>query len=159
MHESLAVCLTIRQNELRLGRQQISSRQEEAFKIRLLTSLKNYLTMGGRKNEIVEEEGGHGSVTVTSIRVPIPPPMSLLAAVRRQSTTFVCTPCRVRTYVARIGKKDRNPSVPVSSTKLPPAETTYSELQYSSAVSACSHLTTFFRWRIFVSTRHHSDRT
>jgi hypothetical protein len=33
------MCLTIRQNELRLGRQRISSLEEWVFKMRLLTSL------------------------------------------------------------------------------------------------------------------------
>ena len=40
---SLAVCLTIRQNELRLGRQQISSQREGAFGVRLFTSLADSL--------------------------------------------------------------------------------------------------------------------
>ncbi|KAF9787811.1 mitochondrial ribosomal protein L37-domain-containing protein [Thelephora terrestris] len=43
--------------------------------------------------------------------------MSLLAAVRRQSAAFVCTPCRVRTYAAK--------STTPSPTSLPPPETTY----------------------------------
>jgi len=50
--------------------------------------------------------------------------MSLLAAVRRQSATFVCASCRVRTYAAKAGKKGKGPA-PASPTKLPPAETTY----------------------------------
>ena len=49
VHKSLAVCLTIRQNELRLGRQQISSRKLGAFEVRLLTSLTSFLTMVERK--------------------------------------------------------------------------------------------------------------
>jgi len=50
--------------------------------------------------------------------------MSVLAAVRRQSTTLICAPCRARTYAAKAGKKGKD-SVQASSTKLPPAETTY----------------------------------
>lgn len=53
--------------------------------------------------------------------------MSLFAAVRRQSATFVCASCRVRTYASKVGKKGKD-SAPASSTKLPPAETTYSAL-------------------------------
>jgi len=64
----------------------------------------------------------------------IPPPMSLLAVVRRQSTTFVCAPCRVRTYAAKAGKTGK-PSSPGSPTKLSPAETTYSTLQSRPAFS------------------------
>ena len=48
VHESLAVCLTIRQNELRLGRQQISSLKKVVFKTRLLTSSTDPLTEVGR---------------------------------------------------------------------------------------------------------------
>jgi len=69
--------------------------------------------------------------------------MSLLAAVRRQSSTFVCASCRVRTYAAKAGKKGKSP-VLTSPTKLPPAETTYSMLQSRSVASfACLHSSTF----------------
>lgn len=64
----------------------------------------------------------------------IPLPMSLLVAVRRQSTTFVCASCRIRTYAAKAGKKGKS-SAPASSTKLPPAETIYSTLQSRSVPS------------------------
>ena len=63
----------------------------------------------------------------------IPPPMSLLAAVRRQSTTFVCASCRVRMYAVKAGKKGKSSAL--ASTKLPPAETTYSTLQSRSVPS------------------------
>ena len=76
-----------------------------------------------------EMGGGHERVTVTT-RIPIPLPMSLLAVVRRQSTTFVRASCRVRTYAT---KSEKKPS-PASPTKLSPAETTYSTLRSRSSV-------------------------
>ena len=71
--------------------------------------------------------------------------MSLLATVRWQSTTFVCASCRIRTYAAKTGKKDRHSPALASFTKPPPAETTYSALQSRSALFfACLYLRFFF---------------
>ena len=161
MHESLAMCLTIRQNELRLGRQQISSLKEGVFRIRLLTSLIDPLVTVERKekNEMMEDrrdERKERSQTRDCHIHTILPPMSLLAAVQRQSVTFVCVSCRVRTYAAKAGRNGK-PSAP---TKLPPAETTYSTLQSCPAPpSACSRLGISSRWHIFVSTRYRLDRS
>lgn len=75
-------------------------------------------------------------------RIPIPPPMSLLAAARRQSSTFVCASCRVRTYATKAEKKGKSSS-PASSTKLPPAETAYSTLSRPVPPFVCLWLSIF----------------
>jgi len=91
----------------------------------------------------MERKGCHGTRYGHIHTFAIPPPMSLLAAVRRQSATFVCASCRTRTYAAKAGKKDKT-STQASSTKLPPAETIYSTFQSRSVPSfACLWLRVF----------------
>ena len=74
VHKNLAVCLTIRQNELRLGRQRISSLEKNIFN--LLTSPVDPLTevdvgcrtpdVGGKaKNEMIGDRGEWTRVTDT----------------------------------------------------------------------------------------------
>lgn len=158
------MCLTVRQNELRLGRQQISSQKRgvqgtPTHPVDELFEGKTEMIM------MVDRRGGRRSQTRDSHSIVIfPPPMSLLAAARRQSTTFVCVSCRGRTYAARVGSKSRRTSAPTSpvssSATLSPAETIYSMLQSHSAVFfACSQLRVFFRWHIFMSARYHFDRS
>ena len=68
--------------------------------------------------------------------------MSLFAAVRRQSVTFVCASCRVRAYASKAGKKGKD-TAPASSTKLPPVETTYSAFSPIPWFRLCAYASRF----------------
>ena len=114
------------------------------LKIRPLTSLTGPLVLWSwsikKKRRWVIEASPERSQTcdchLDQDRMPmIPLSMSLLAAVRRQSTTFVCTSCRVRTYAAKPTSSPAN---------LPPAETTYST-QFHSAAHSRAYARGFFQ--------------